>query len=154
MLLTVSHSAARATNQAAALQPYGKINLMKLHKVRRDLLPSPVVKCTPLPELEGRVAEIYREQPYYRKEAAFVVHPAPLHLTPAPEPLTKSPRALHRPRASVEALSALNTFSVTNICVSFFPLCPNLALFRPRYRPGLARPYVGFSGAVDVRKPG
>jgi hypothetical protein len=91
MLLTVSHSAARATNQAAAPQPYGKINLVELHEVRRDHLPSPVVKCAPLSELERRAAEICREQPHYREEAAFVVHDekrrrlrlstSPLHLS-------------------------------------------------------------------------
>jgi hypothetical protein len=74
MLLTVSHSAARATDQAAALPLFGKINLMELQQVRRDHLPSLVVKCASLSELERRAAEIGREQPHYREEAAFVVH--------------------------------------------------------------------------------
>jgi hypothetical protein len=74
MLLTVSHSAPRATDQAATAQPFGKINLIELHEVRRDHLPNLIVKCAPLAELERRVAEICREQPHYREEAAFVVH--------------------------------------------------------------------------------
>jgi hypothetical protein len=75
MLLIVSHSAARATDQSTDRAPVlGKVNLTELHEVRRDHLPCCVVKLTPLPELERRAAELTRELPHYSEEAAFVVH--------------------------------------------------------------------------------
>jgi hypothetical protein len=74
MLLTITHTATDSTDPTAKPQRFGKINLIELYEVRPDQLPSPVVKCAPLPELERRAAEISREQPHYSEEAAFVVH--------------------------------------------------------------------------------
>jgi hypothetical protein len=74
MQLIVSHRATGAADQYAGQQLFGKINLTELREVRRDHLPCCVVKLTPLPELERRVAELTRELPQYSEEAAFVVY--------------------------------------------------------------------------------
>jgi hypothetical protein len=54
-------------------QPLGKPCIRDMHELLRDHLPAPLVKLTPLQELERRCHEIAAEHPRFREEVPLVL---------------------------------------------------------------------------------
>ena len=54
-------------------EPAPKPCIRDLHELLRDHLPAPLVKLTPLKELERRCHEIVAEHPRFREEAPLVL---------------------------------------------------------------------------------